>query len=821
MCQFNPCDRISISDVVDWFAKRSGGCTLGNELDLCLGKSWEDNARDEIKYESKASACSVLSRDLTAYLSRSASSNIADFVIPYTKISSTPFTEKTWFINQKDIKLSSSKAFGRGSFAKVYHGSWRQAPVVLRRVCIRSEKDLETFLNEVKIWHKLRHPHIVQLFGACHIDQPFFVCEYAAGGQLTDYLREHPEEVWNKLYEAALGLQYLHDKQVVHGDLKCNNILVGSDGSAKLSDFGFSTLESNTSSMLVVELERGDKPKLGAIRWRAPEVLQGQKTTFKSDIYSFGMCILEAVSGKFPWSSIGYDGAVQHHVVQEKKIPRRPENCDEDVYELVGQMCRYRPSDWISITDVVRELEIVLHKYTPQPCVDIELRGLDAVPLSWRSLGDIHVSRLTIEGILAEMSRMCGGLSGVDLMDRDVCDRLDDVFQQLQSRYDKPKREVVRRFGQLLLLVHRRLKRTSALDSAQASRHAASRQRADITFSVHGDLDIFMDVVGLSRSGAVHKWQALWLYRLKQQQQEMLTKLENLPELLGDISSAEEREEVLAYLRFEFSRHPSSYLPDTNTRGVAIAGTEPMELQSRESLILPESSVSAPKVPKWFIPAYEVHVGSAFVRGSFGTVYRGTWLGAEVAVKVVEPFHPNNGYFDSSGGADFSSDATEVCSETFRNEVEVWSKLHHPNIIQLFGASHVGKAFFVSEYAGGGQLDVYSRDHLDEMWAKLHEAALGLQYLHSRGIVHGDLKCNNILIGSDGHAKLTDFGLSSTVGTARVSDGQAAIGAVRWKAPEVLVGGGGANARVGCLLVRNVHPRSRQWGDAMGKNNSR
>ncbi|GMF59676.1 unnamed protein product [Phytophthora fragariaefolia] len=805
MCRYIPSDRIGMVEVMETlksFVRRSSENVT--EFDTYMPESGRGNLpcfsmalQDDTKCEKKESACSGLSCDLSTYLSHSTESSITEIpVSDFSKSMSELSTSKSWFIDQKDITFCESEAFGRGGFAKVYHGKWRQAPVVVRRIRLRNEFSYQTFLEEVKIWHKLRHPHIVQLYGACDINQPFFVCEYAAGGQLSDYLRAHPERVWNKLYEAALGLQYLHDRCVVHGDLKCNNILVGSDNSAKLSDFGFSTLESNDSlskePSSELELKAGAKPKLGAIRWRAPEVLQGCEATLASDIYSFGMCILEAVSGKCPWQLVECDDGVWHQVVVNQQFPQRPANCSTDVYEFVKQMCRYIPSERMLIADVVRQLEVLLHTHAPEQCFSSDMKGRVVVPMSWGKLGEVRVSLLTIGNVMAEMCTMCDSLCGIDIMDRDVYNRLDDVYNQLQSRLDTPRKEIVQRFGHLLLLVHRMLKRNSALMLSQSSRYAASRQRADIIFSVHGDVDLFMDIAGLSRSAHVHKWQDLWHHRQKQHQQELWTKLEHFPELLGEAKSDEEREETVTYLRFELKTHPTAYLPNTPISTRPIIDTETTVVRHQP----PKLTFSNVELPKWFIPAYEVQFDSVreIGRGGFSTVFRARWMDADVVVKRMEPFHASTTDRESFGSLSSSGPKlalqNDLDCQMFKREVDIWHRLHHPNIIQLFGACHLGDAFFVSEYARGGQLDIYCRDHPNEVWAKLHEAALGLRYLHSRGIVHGDLKCNNILIDGHGIAKLTDFGLSSlNEPDSEMAPGQLVTGAIRWRAPEVLQGG--------------------------------
>lgn len=170
-------------------------------------------------------------------------------------------------------------------------------------------------------------------------------------------MRDHPDELWGKLYEAALGLRYLHVKNVVHSDLKCNNILVGTDGYAKLADFGLSTLKSTKAVCKEPKVEKkSKKPRVGAIRWKAPEVLGGEKASFASDIYSFGMCILEAVSGKYP-GGMTLDPVVKYLVLKQRRIPQRPAKCSEVVYSLVERMCCFDPSERLGMTEIISALK--------------------------------------------------------------------------------------------------------------------------------------------------------------------------------------------------------------------------------------------------------------------------------------------------------------------------------------------------------------------------------------------------------------------------------------------------------------------------------
>ncbi|KAK1944044.1 Ankyrin repeat domain-containing protein 50 [Phytophthora citrophthora] len=355
MCSYNPRSRLSAADVARELEllshDHSNSLTGYNPCEML--KKLEDlpgfleGIDDEGEREE---VLTYLRFELSKYLTYYATSAMSTIPRVKNAIVALGVTKNDWFIPAYEVEFDQFDEFSRGAFGKVYHGKWKRSDVVVKKVELKDEGDQAAFLNEVKIWFKLFHPHVVHLFGACHIGQPFFVCEYAGRGQLDAYLRRHPEYLYERLYEAALGLRYLRVKQVVHGDLKCNNILIGSDGRAKLTDFGLSTTVSKEP-----EEDPKDNGNLGAIRWKAPEVLRGEKATFASDIYSFGMCILEAASGTYPWG-VTLDPVVKYYVLKLKKLPQRPSNCTEATYNLVERMCRYEPSARTNIDQVIAEL---------------------------------------------------------------------------------------------------------------------------------------------------------------------------------------------------------------------------------------------------------------------------------------------------------------------------------------------------------------------------------------------------------------------------------------------------------------------------------
>ncbi|KAF1318949.1 Tkl protein kinase, partial [Globisporangium splendens] len=255
-----------------------------------------------------------------------------------------------WFVPPYQVECD-EKPFSEGSFGAVYHGKMNGAVVVVK--CMLSVGDdgaRQQFLKEVQVWSRLRHPHVLLFLGACHIGQLFFVCDYAKNGTLPAFLKKgnNQQFTWEKLHEVALGLQYLHDRHIIHGDLKGNNLLVATDGRAKVADFGLSLIVASSKTLKPVEL--------GAPRWRAPEVLKGESISMPSDIYAFGMCIVEAVSGENPWGNALPDAAVRRNV--KKGVPLlRPSGFSDVQWELVTRMIAFEPSERVKIAAVVGKLD--------------------------------------------------------------------------------------------------------------------------------------------------------------------------------------------------------------------------------------------------------------------------------------------------------------------------------------------------------------------------------------------------------------------------------------------------------------------------------
>ncbi|WZZ58242.1 hypothetical protein YC2023_058349 [Brassica napus] len=188
---------------------------------------------------------------------------------------------------------------GEGGFGRVYKGRLDSGKVVaIKQLNPDGVQGNREFIVEVLMLSLLHHPNLVTLIGYCTSgDQRLLVYEYMPMGSLEDHLFEPLG--WNTRIKiavgAARGIEYLHctaDPPVIYRDLKSANILLDKDFSPKLSDFGLAKLGP------VGDRTHVSTRVMGTYGYCAPEYAMSGKLTVKSDIYCFGVVLLELLTGR-------------------------------------------------------------------------------------------------------------------------------------------------------------------------------------------------------------------------------------------------------------------------------------------------------------------------------------------------------------------------------------------------------------------------------------------------------------------------------------------------------------------------------------------
>ncbi|KAL4529628.1 hypothetical protein Ndes2437B_g08800 [Nannochloris sp. 'desiccata'] len=267
---------------------------------------------------------------------------------------------------------------GRGAWGRVYKAlRGGVQPVAVKELQIGSsggmqQMSVDAFKQEIAILRGCRDANIVQFQGAyLGPDQTLLVTEYMEGGDLMANIAAGRVTWWRRgrkiAIDVAKGLCFLHNRRIVHFDLKSPNILLGRDGTAKIGDVGMARI-------LVREYVTG---VMGTLSWSAPEMLWGTKCTEKADIYSYGIVLWEICTGEKP-------------VRGQLRDVKVPEECPEQVRILMLQCLDTRPSRRPSALQIVERL-----KQSPaDPPPGVPLRRLSATgePTSVRYSGGVRSS---------------------------------------------------------------------------------------------------------------------------------------------------------------------------------------------------------------------------------------------------------------------------------------------------------------------------------------------------------------------------------------------------------------------------------------------
>ncbi|ESQ28684.1 hypothetical protein EUTSA_v10019672mg [Eutrema salsugineum] len=211
--------------------------------------------------------------------------------------------------------FSKGRVLGRGACSYVFRGRigiWRKA-LAIKRLDKEDKESPKSFCRELMIASSLNNPNIVPLLGFC-IDPKqglFLVYKYVSGGSLEHYLHDRKKKnkgvkvslslPWSARYKIALGIAeaiaYLHngtEQCVVHRDIKPSNILLSSNKKPKLCDFGLATWTAAPSVPFLCKTVKG------TFGYLAPEYFQHGKISDKTDVYAFGVVLLELITGRKP-----------------------------------------------------------------------------------------------------------------------------------------------------------------------------------------------------------------------------------------------------------------------------------------------------------------------------------------------------------------------------------------------------------------------------------------------------------------------------------------------------------------------------------------
>ncbi|KAF5794644.1 putative protein kinase RLK-Pelle-DLSV family [Helianthus annuus] len=207
-------------------------------------------------------------------------------------------------ISRATNKFSTDNKLGEGGFGPVYKGVLEEGQeIAVKRLSKSSKQGIDEFKNEVLCIAKLQHRNLVKLLGYCiQGEETMLVYEYMPNksldwfifGDLRKSLLNWPQR-FNIIHGIARGLLYLHQDsrlRVVHRDLKAGNILLDRDMNPKISDFGLARMFDGHES------EANTKKVVGTLGYISPEYAANGLFSVKSDIFSYGVLVLEIVSGK-------------------------------------------------------------------------------------------------------------------------------------------------------------------------------------------------------------------------------------------------------------------------------------------------------------------------------------------------------------------------------------------------------------------------------------------------------------------------------------------------------------------------------------------
>ncbi|KXN91157.1 Serine/threonine-protein kinase sepA [Leucoagaricus sp. SymC.cos] len=300
----------------------------------------------------------------------------------------------------------------KGGFATVYKGQWTHGPVCLKvshhavpgeGLPPHLDKFRKIYIKELVTWAHLSHSNVLPFYGVFSVnDTPSPVLPWMENGNLSNYLTKNPKSP--RLYlimDIVSGLAYLHRVNVIHGDLKTQNVLVSNEGRAVLADFG---LVNTTTATAAGFTNPGDA---FSNRWTAPEMLVGlehsgplPKPSTSGDIWSLACLMYEILSGRPPYFQYLQISQVVA-ALQNRIIPKRPDGKEaepirDEIWELMAECWNFNSDKRPTCQQILRQFSNLCPDYQPIKEKIPEIRVAEETRTNSSPVIDFYQTRNTL-----------------------------------------------------------------------------------------------------------------------------------------------------------------------------------------------------------------------------------------------------------------------------------------------------------------------------------------------------------------------------------------------------------------------------------------